>query len=397
MPDVLLTGYGMINALGETPDAWWTGLNDPKVAAAHIDSEVLKPFHVHRIGEYDLASQVPKRGDQRAMGPLMHYGAYACGLALEAAGVKDNEDLLGEIELVAASGGGERDPEVDRAALAMLAERGAPDAAFNRMLSDELRPTLFLAQLPNLFAGNISIIHGVAGATRTFMGEESAGIDAFRIAFERIRAGQGDFFLVGAAFNAAREDMHAMYDAAGLMLAEPFKSVWDRPEGGICLGDAGAFFVLESPAHAKARGAAPLARVANVVAGRSDGSPASAAPTAERLMSTLDPQLGAGHLAILSGTTGIASRRDHERAFLDAVAAKAPDHRLRGTAQAVGHTVETAFLVNTILGVCCLERNALFAPLSPDHEAAADAAPEQVLVTGWGHVRGEGAALLERV
>lgn len=396
MRDVLVTGYGMINALGETSDAWWSGLNDPKVAASHIDSETLKPFHVHRIGEYDLASQVPKRGDQRAMGPLMHYGAYACGLALDAAGVKGNEDLLAEIELVAASGGGERDPEVDKAALAMIAEHGAPDAGFNRMLSDELRPTLFLAQLPNLFAGNISIIHGVAGATRTFMGEESAGIDAFRIAFERIRAGQGDFFLVGAAFNATREDMHAMFDAAGLILNGDFKSVWDRPEAGMALGDAGAFFVLESADHAKARGATPLAKVANVVASRSDGTPGSAAPTAERLMAPLDPQLTADNLAVLSGTTGIASRRDHEKAFLDAVAAKAPGHALRGTAQALGHTVETAFLVNTILGVCCLERGETFAPLSPDHEAAAGA-PDQVLVTGWGHVRGEGVALLEKV
>lgn len=397
MRDVLLTGYGMINALGETSDAWWAGLNDPAAAASHIDSEILKPFHVHRIGEYDLASQVPKRGDQRAMGPLMHYGAYACGLALEAAGVTGNEDLLGEIELVAASGGGERDPEVDKMALAMIAERGDPDAGFNRMLSDELRPTLFLAQLPNLFAGNISIIHGVAGATRTFMGEESAGMDAFRIAFERIRAGQGDFFLVGGAFNAAREDMHAMYDAAGILLHEPFKSVWDRPEAGMCLGDAGAFFVLESPDHAKARGATPLAKVANVVAGRSDGSAGSAAATSESLLAALDPQLGAGHLAVLSGATGIASRRAQEQVFLDAVAAKAPDYALRCTGQALGHTVETSFLVNTILGVCCLERDALFAPLSPEHEAADAVAPDQVLVTGWGHVRGEGAALLEKV
>src|SRR3712207_8516744 len=37
-----------------------------------------------------------------------------------------------------------------------------------------LRPTLFLAQLSNLLAGNISIVHGVAGSSRTFMGEESA-------------------------------------------------------------------------------------------------------------------------------------------------------------------------------------------------------------------------------
>ena len=39
-----------------------------------------------------------------------------------------------------------------------------------------------LAQLANLLAGNISIVHGVIGSSRTFMGEEGAGIDALRIA-----------------------------------------------------------------------------------------------------------------------------------------------------------------------------------------------------------------------
>jgi len=43
-----------------------------------------------------------------------------------------------------------------------------------------LRPTLFLAQLSNLLAGNISIVHGVTGSSRTFMGEEVAGVDAVR-------------------------------------------------------------------------------------------------------------------------------------------------------------------------------------------------------------------------
>ena len=56
----------------------------------------------------------------------------------------------------------------------------------------DLRPTLFLAQLSNLLAGNISIVHGVTGSSRTFMGEEAAGIDAVRIALSRIQAGQSD-------------------------------------------------------------------------------------------------------------------------------------------------------------------------------------------------------------
>ena len=56
----------------------------------------------------------------------------------------------------------------------------------------DLRPTLFLAQLPNLLAGNISLVHGVVGSSRTFMGEEASGADALRVAHARIAAGQSD-------------------------------------------------------------------------------------------------------------------------------------------------------------------------------------------------------------
>jgi hypothetical protein len=73
-----------------------------------------------------------------------------------------------------AAGGGERDYAVDREILTGLRE--PPIRAFlNERLHGDLRPTLFLAQLSNLLAGNISIVHGVTGASRTFMGEEKLG------------------------------------------------------------------------------------------------------------------------------------------------------------------------------------------------------------------------------
>ena len=75
----------------------------------------------------------------------------------------------------------------------------------------DLRPTLFLAQLSNLMAGNISIVHGVTGSSRTFMGEEPAGVDAMRIALARIQAGQSDLALVGGAYNAERLRSHSLF------------------------------------------------------------------------------------------------------------------------------------------------------------------------------------------
>ncbi len=81
----------------------------------------------------------------------------------------------------------------------------------NERLASGLRPTLFLAQLSNLLAGNISIVHGVTGSSRTFMGEEVAGADAVRIAAARLAEGRGGIALVGGAYVAGRWDMLLLY------------------------------------------------------------------------------------------------------------------------------------------------------------------------------------------
>src|SRR5919197_5615993 len=135
------------------------------------------------------------------------------------------------------------------------------EAYLNEHLMSDLRPTLFLAQLSNLLAGNIAIVHGVTGASRTFMGEEQSGVDAIRIAQARIASGQNDIFLVGGAYNAERPDVLLIYEMGGFLWKRPFASVWERPRegGGFLLGSGAAFLVLESRQHAEARGARPVA------------------------------------------------------------------------------------------------------------------------------------------
>ena len=98
----------------------------------------------------------------------------------------------------------------------------------NERLMNDLRPTLFLAQLSNLLAGNIAIVHGVTGSSRTFMGEEAAGVDAVRIALARIAAGQSDIALVGGAHNGERRDMLMLYEFGDFNLKDHFAPVWAR-------------------------------------------------------------------------------------------------------------------------------------------------------------------------
>ena len=177
-----------------------------------VDATTFAPWPVHPMTALELDRQIPKRGDQRQMEPWQRIGTYAAGLALDSAGVKGNADLLSRMDMIVAAGGGERDYAVDAAILSALPRRPIRARYLNEHLLSDLRPTLFLAQLSNLLAGNISIVHGVVGSSRTFMGEEAAGTDAVRIACARIAAGQGELFLVGGSYNAQRPDILLHYE-----------------------------------------------------------------------------------------------------------------------------------------------------------------------------------------
>ena len=155
----------------------------------YADATTFAPFVVHPLAPINFDAQIPKKGDQRQMENWQRIGTYAAGLALDSAGVKGNADILSRMDMIVAAGGGERDLTVDSNILSGHQARSRSAAFLNERLMSDLRPTLFLAQLSNLLAGNISIVHGVTGSSRTFMGEESAGIDAVRIAHARIGAG----------------------------------------------------------------------------------------------------------------------------------------------------------------------------------------------------------------
>ena len=169
------------------------------------------------------------------MEPWQRIGTYAAGLALDNANAKDQPDLVSRMDMIIAAAGGERDLAVDGAILTGHTAAENRDKFLNERLMSDLRPTLFLAQLSNLLAGNISIVHGVTGSSRTFMGEESAGFDAVRIALARIQAGQSDITLVGGAHNGERKDLvHAVRDGRFQSEGAVPSGMGTRPERRLC-------------------------------------------------------------------------------------------------------------------------------------------------------------------
>jgi 3-oxoacyl-[acyl-carrier-protein] synthase II len=385
--DALITGIGIVSCLGSGAEAHWQALNSFKPI---VDSESFPPFVVHPLAPLDLDKQIPKRGDQRQMEMWQRMGVYAAGLALDSAGVKGNTDLLSRMGMIVAAGGGERDYAVDASILSEYPKAANPGAYLNEHLLGDLRPTLFLAQLSNLLAGNISIVHGVIGSSRTFMGEEASGADAVRIACARIAAGQGDIMLVGGSYNAQRPDVLLHYEMGGLLCHPPFAPVWARQRsgGGMTLGSVGCFLVIEGRAHAAARGAEAFAHIAAIRTDRCRRLPGEATLNAKAQFATMEAHFDRAGAAVVSGVTGVQAPTVEEQAFLAEIGVP-----VRATATALGHSLEPSFPANLALAAMAVNRRVLFPPLE-DAERPMTAPLTQALVTSWGHWRGEALALV---
>jgi 3-oxoacyl-[acyl-carrier-protein] synthase II len=388
-----ITGIGIASCLGEGAQAHWLGLVEKRIK---VEAERFAPYMVHPIAPLELDRQIPKKGDQRQMEPWQRIGTYAAGLALESAGLKGNTDLLARTDMIVAAAGGERDVAVDSAVLTNKPKASDPEAYLNEKLMSDLRPTLFLAQLSNLLAGNISIVHGVTGSSRSFMGEEAAGVDAVRIALARITAGQSDLALVGGSYNGERPDLLLLYDSGGFLQRGPFKPVWERSASpGMVLGSFGAFLVLEARSQAEARGAKPLARLLAVLSDRCRRSDSSAVGLAlAQMWQRLAPMQSTGQIAVISGATGTESATGDERSWLKTL----PDVPVRATGSYIGHGFEPQFAMNVALATVTLGHKRLFPPLdSSGVEQQYDGPVDRIAVTSVGHWRGEGIGLIEAV
>ena len=258
----------------------------------------------------------------------------------------------------------------------------------------DLRPTLFLAQLPNLLAGNISIVHGVVGSSRTFLGEESAGVDAVRIAQARIAAGQSELTLVGGAYHGTRWDVlldlrsnpasrsrtPSRRSGIAARMAALRSATWAR---SWCWKAA---IMRERAARVRARGfrrcrptatGVSRARSKRRCAGNGTRSPA-------RSTARMPPSFPA--------PPACEPATSAERTVLKEIGLP-----VRNTGTYIGHGVEAQFIAN--LGIACaaIEHGKLFAPAGTGDGGASPAGLSQVVVTSVGNWRGEGLALIERV
>ncbi|WP_298464041.1 beta-ketoacyl synthase N-terminal-like domain-containing protein [uncultured Erythrobacter sp.] len=383
---VVVTGMGIVCPLGCSSEAIIHALNQTD-ASSGIDRQTFAPYPVRPAVNTNGDRFLRRPGERRVMSDMMLHAVEAAGQALSSAGLIGREEGLDDINMLVAAGMSARDPRADAELLAERGNTAQTGPAFNRRLQSELKPTLFLAQLSNLVAGNLSLMFGIKGSSRTISGEEIAGAQCLETAFRQIASGQREVVLVGGSFSAERPEVIASYAAAGILAHN------EVPDAGAVLATASVFLVLESATSAEMRGQKPLARMRDVQTRLGNRkAKGDISSNAAKLLDTWSRADSGDKIAIVDGSPSRSVLSEESDALIEiARTSKAMSLAGRfGRADRFGHPIDASALLSAWIGLSMLNE--------PDFPAEdkVDCSPDAVLCCDWGLRFGESEVLLEK-
>ncbi len=142
------------------------------------------------------------------------------------------------------------------------------ESSYNRFFSEglALRPMTVVRIMANSAAGHLAIKYKLQGPNHTYSVACASSAIALGEALLAIRSGRVDIALVGGSEAMLAPGVMSAWGALRVMSTRksaPNAQLACRPfsseRTGLVIGEGAAAFVLESPRHAKARGAKPLA------------------------------------------------------------------------------------------------------------------------------------------
>jgi 3-oxoacyl-[acyl-carrier-protein] synthase II len=375
-PRVVVTGMGMVTALGQGVEATWEGLVagrsgvrtttafDPCRVASRVAAEVV---------DFD-ASGVLDRKDLRRIDRYIQFGLVAAREAMDRAGLPDR--LEGEAAertgVILGSGLGGAITLFDNVLL--MAERGP----------ERISPFFIPMGIANVGAGQIAIHFGPLGPNFATVSACATGGHAIGEAWETIRRGDADVMIAGgveAGIHEAAVGGFASMKALSTRNDDPPRASrpFDRGRDGFVIGEGGAVLVLETLERAEARGAEPLAELVGYGA-TADGShitlPAPGGAGAVRAARRALEKAGLSPQAVDHVNAHATSTPEGDRAELQAIRTifgdGAPDLAITANKSMLGHTLGAAGAIEAIATIQAL-RTGIVPPtinlIDPDEAA----------------------------
>jgi len=265
---VVITGMGAISALGASAESHWAALRDGRSGIAplqHARSSDLRVRVAAQIHDFEPHDHFNER-QLSVLDRVSQFALIAANEAVANAGWTPATTTGPRIAVIIGTGtGGEtsRDEECRR----LYQENAA-----------RIHPFSIVRAMASAPASHIAMAVGATGAVFAVTSACASSNHAMAQAALLIRAGIADIAITGGteaclsyATLRAWESMRVLADDT----CRPFC----RQRRGVVLGEGAAVFIIESLAHARARGTEPLAELAG--AGMSSDAGDIAAPSAE--------------------------------------------------------------------------------------------------------------------
>ena len=253
---VVVTGIGLVSALGVGTEATWEGLCAGRSGVAPITKFDAAAFAARIAAEvkgFDPLQYVDKK-DVKKMDTFIHYAIAASQFAAADAGLVIGPEDAARIGVFIASGIGGFGT-IEREHQALL--EGGPR---------KISPFFIPAAIINLAAGQVSIRLGAKGPNLATATACAASAHAVGEAFEIVARGAADAMIAGgseAAITPMGVGGFAAMRALSTRNDEPERASrpFDKDRDGFVIGEGAGILVIEELEHARRRGARVYAEV----------------------------------------------------------------------------------------------------------------------------------------
>lgn len=253
---VVVTGVGLVTALGIGTEETWTGLCEGRSGVGEItrfDTTQFSTKIAAQVPDFDPLRWIKKR-DVKKMDTFIHYAIAAAALATEEAGLEISPEVSERTGVFIGSGiGGFNIIEREHNNLI----RGGPR---------KISPFFIPSSIINLAAGQVSIRLGAKGPNSAPCTACSSGSHAVGDAFRLISRGEADIMIAGGS-EAAITQMGVGGFAAMRALStrnddpRTASRPFDRDRDGFVMGEGAGIVVLEELELARKRGAPIVAEL----------------------------------------------------------------------------------------------------------------------------------------
>ncbi|MDX1965333.1 MAG: beta-ketoacyl-[acyl-carrier-protein] synthase family protein [Pirellulales bacterium] len=298
---VVITGFGLVSPLGDTPEDLWIALSSGKSGVGRLDSIPAGALPVNiaaeakcftgdadNFGPLDKELKKTIRKAQKVMCREIQMGIAAAQKALFHAelipGPRYNPDRTGTLfgsDYMLSS------PDEFSAGIAACHGENGENFVYGKWATDafpQLYPLWLLKYLPNMPAAHVSIFNDLRGPNNSLTQREASANLALGEAFRTIARCHADVMVAGATGTRVQpmKAIHAVQTEELAQADQPERAArpFDRDRTGMVLGEGAGVVILEELSHALARGA----KIYGELAGHASATVANRRGVADRAL-----------------------------------------------------------------------------------------------------------------